>query len=77
MLVSSTAKLSSLNEICHSVATFNVINSTSICRREATKKHVVKYRGLRNETAEFDMIYLLTAIGLSPGGSTHLHTNNT
>jgi hypothetical protein len=26
----------------------------------------------------FDMIiYLLTAIGLSPGDSTHLHTNNT
>ena len=25
----------------------------------------------------YDMIYLLTAIGLSPGGSTHLHTNNT
>jgi len=25
----------------------------------------------------FDMIYLLTAIGLSPGGSAHLHTNNT
>jgi len=24
-----------------------------------------------------DMIYLLTAVGLSPGGSTHLHTNNT
>ena len=24
-----------------------------------------------------DMMYLLTAIGLSPGGSTHLHTNNT
>ena len=23
------------------------------------------------------MIYLLTAIGLSPSGSTHLHTNNT
>jgi hypothetical protein len=23
------------------------------------------------------MIYLLTAMGLSPGGSTHLHTNNT
>jgi len=22
------------------------------------------------------MIYLLTAIGLSPGGSTHLHTNS-
>jgi len=22
-------------------------------------------------------MYLLTAIGLSPGGSTHLHTNNT
>jgi len=28
-------------------------------------------------TLTFDMIYLLTAIGLSPGGSTHLHTNNT
>ena len=25
----------------------------------------------------YDMIYLLTAIGLSPGCSTHLHTNNT
>jgi len=25
----------------------------------------------------YDIIYLLTAIGLSPGGSTHLHTNNT
>jgi len=25
----------------------------------------------------YNMIYLLTAIGLSPGGSTHLHTNNT
>ena len=24
-----------------------------------------------------DMIYLLTAIGLSPGGSTYLQTNNT
>jgi hypothetical protein len=24
-----------------------------------------------------DMIYLLTAFALSPGGSTHLHTNNT
>jgi hypothetical protein len=23
------------------------------------------------------IIYLLTAVGLSPGGSTHLHTNNT
>jgi hypothetical protein len=23
------------------------------------------------------MLYLLTVIGLSPGGSTHLHTNNT
>jgi len=23
------------------------------------------------------MIYFLTAIGLSPGGSTHLHTNST
>jgi hypothetical protein len=26
---------------------------------------------------DHDTIYLLTAIGLSPGGSTHLHTNNT
>ena len=29
------------------------------------------------DTIWYDMIYLLTAIGLSPGGSTHLHTNNT
>ena len=27
--------------------------------------------------AVYDIIYLLTAIGLSPGGSAHLHTNNT
>jgi len=26
---------------------------------------------------KFILIYLLTAVGLSPGGSTHLHTNNT
>jgi hypothetical protein len=25
----------------------------------------------------YNMIYFLTAIGLSPSGSTHLHTNNT
>jgi hypothetical protein len=25
----------------------------------------------------YDTMYLLTAIGLKPGGSTHLHTNNT
>jgi hypothetical protein len=25
----------------------------------------------------YDMIHLLTAMGLSPGGSTHLHTNKT
>jgi hypothetical protein len=25
----------------------------------------------------YNMIYLLTAVGLSPDGSTHLHTNNT
>jgi len=24
----------------------------------------------------YDMIYILTAVGLSPGGSTNLHTNN-
>jgi len=28
-------------------------------------------------SVSFDMIHLLTTIGLSPGGSTHLHTNNT
>jgi len=26
---------------------------------------------------EYGLIYLLTAFGLSPGGSTHLHTNST
>jgi hypothetical protein len=30
--------------------------------------------GLRSR---YLLIYLLTAVGLSPGGSTHLHTNNT
>ena len=30
------------------------------------------------KSLEYDiLIYLLNAIGLSPGGSTHLHTNNT
>jgi len=28
------------------------------------------------EIGNNDMIYFLTAVGLSPGGSTHLHTNN-
>jgi len=32
----------------------------------------------REERLQYDdMIYLLSTIGLSPGGSTHLHTNNT
>ena len=34
--------------------------------------------GNRNDDDDYgDMIYLLTAVGLSPDGSTHLHTNNT
>ena len=35
---------------------------------------------LNRQTVDFlilILIYLLTAIGLSPGGSTHLHTKNT
>jgi len=37
----------------------------------------IKYfNGLNGHFLPHDMIYLLTAIGLSPGGSTHLHTNN-
>jgi hypothetical protein len=28
------------------------------------------------EILDYTLIYLLTAVGLSPGGSTHLHTNN-
>jgi hypothetical protein len=36
------------------------------------------YDMTRYDTIWYDMIwYLLTATGLSPGGSTHLHTNNT
>jgi hypothetical protein len=31
---------------------------------------------IRNGDGKY-MIYLLTAVGLSPGGSTHLHSNNT
>jgi hypothetical protein len=35
-------------------------------------------RPLGRPRHRYDMMYLLTAIGLSPGGSsTHLHTNNT
>jgi hypothetical protein len=30
-----------------------------------------------SDIGEYYMIYLLTAIGLSPGSSTHLHTNST
>jgi hypothetical protein len=43
----------------------------------------VKYNNFARTVAFYNlrdiwyMIYLLTAIGLSPGGSTHLHTNNT
>jgi len=39
---------------------------------ELKKGYQLKHSVIKN-----DMIYLLTAIGLSPGGSTHLHTNNT
>ena len=35
-----------------------------------------KWRAVVNMVMNLDMIYLLTAVGLSPG-STHLHTNNT
>jgi hypothetical protein len=31
----------------------------------------------KTPSVRYDIIYLLTAVGLSPGGSTHLHTNNT
>jgi hypothetical protein len=37
----------------------------------------LKISGTTQHRNTVDMIYLLTAIGLSPGGSTHLHTNNT
>jgi hypothetical protein len=52
-------------------------------------KHKSKYAGINNNILVENnlysqliiiiiiIIYLLTAIGLSPGGSTHLHTNNT
>jgi len=28
------------------------------------------------QDVSYDVMYLFTAVGLSPGGSTHLHTNN-
>jgi len=34
-------------------------------------------RWIQGAFDRYDSIYLLTAVGLSPGGSTHLHTNNT
>jgi hypothetical protein len=44
----------------------------------SVKKTKVSFRiPLRVDRQIVIIIYLLTAIGLSPGGSTHLHTNNT
>jgi len=40
-------------------------------------KGLISVFDVTNSHLGYDMIYLLTAIGLSPGGSTHLHTNNT
>jgi hypothetical protein len=37
------------------------------------KKCIVLFRTFKSG----NMIYLLTAVVFSPGGSTHLHTNNT
>ena len=31
--------------------------------------HVVLFKGVRTRTQIYDMVYLLTAIGLTPGGS--------
>jgi hypothetical protein len=41
---------------------------------KTTWRHVSEERDF--EIGNNDMIYFLTAVGLSPGGSTHLHTNN-
>jgi hypothetical protein len=55
-------------------------------RRSGKQKKCLTVFDLNNSFFEFirlagveynDMIHLLAAIGLSPGGSTHLHTNNT
>jgi hypothetical protein len=53
MFVSLISKLLSVNEFCHSVATFKVIKSTSKCHPGGMKKHVAEYSGLQNETVEF------------------------
>ena len=45
--------------------------------RNNTVHFGVEYCELIIDIARNDLIYLLTAIGLSPGGSTHFHTNNT
>jgi hypothetical protein len=62
--------------------------SVSQCDREALImvycgiwymiRYIIRYDTIRYDIwcDIYDMIYL-TAIGLSPGGSTHLHTNNT
>jgi hypothetical protein len=39
--------------------------------------HQLVKRHTHTHTYIYIYIYILTAIGLSPGGSTHLHTNNT
>jgi hypothetical protein len=53
----------------------------SACQQQQALNHP----GMFNPLLAMDIIrptvdilmYLLTAVGLSPGGSTHLHTNNT
>jgi hypothetical protein len=45
---------------------------------EQTIQHIQFYSYfIWYDTIWYNMIYLLTAIGLSPGGSTYSHTNNT
>jgi hypothetical protein len=48
-------------------------------KSDVTIKSILDFNYYYSRTLEdiIIIIYLLTAIGLSPGGSTHLHTNNT
>ena len=58
----------------------NPSSGTRVVPRERTNTRTGRQthmKKMRVAFQNFDVIYLLTAIGLSPGGSTHLYTNNT
>jgi hypothetical protein len=56
----------------------NPHNDTDRGRRKYVRKTMSRGHFIHHiPHKKYDMIYLLNIVGLSPGGSTHIHTNNT